>query len=207
MFDWLGCWFWVARLPAATPGPRNLEKVHQQPGITRPCCDFWRILRLKTHTHTYIIYIKRDIFGWCFFYIFVGPALAMGWWSNMSYVFGIGWNQHRRIIVGYPLQGVGAAEVTYTCKMDPLYGDIVSGRTGHRATRLQFPVQFRTPQHLRKLNPNTDSHIFWECQWVHISIGLCAIPTCVGESPLILVNLSVPAAILSIAQRVVSLTK
>lgn len=159
------------------------------------------------NTHTHIIYIKRDIFGWCFFYIFVGPALAMGWWSNMSYVFGIGWNQHRRIIVGYPLQGVGAAEVTYTCKMDPLYGDIVSGRTGHRATRLQFPVQFRTPQHLRKLNPNTDSHIFWECQWVHISIGLCAIPTCVGESPLILVNLSVPAAILSIAQRVVSLTK
>ena len=76
----------------------------------------------------------------------------------MSYVFGIGWDQHRGIIVGYPLQGVGAAEVTYTCKMDPLYGDIVSGRKGHRATRLQFPVQFRTPQHLRKLNPNTDPY-------------------------------------------------
>ena len=78
MFDWLGCWFWVARLPAATPGPRNLEKVHQQPGITRPCCDFWRILRLKTHTHIYYIYKERYI--WLFFLIFL---LARPWqWDD-----------------------------------------------------------------------------------------------------------------------------
>ncbi|CAL1140949.1 unnamed protein product [Cladocopium goreaui] len=47
----------------------------KSPPTTRPCCDFWRILRLKTHTH--IIYRERYI--WLmFFYIFVGPALAMG---------------------------------------------------------------------------------------------------------------------------------
>ena len=52
----------------------------KSPPTTRPCCDFWRILRLKTqtHTHTYI-YIYIYFFGWCFF-IFL---LARPWqWDN-----------------------------------------------------------------------------------------------------------------------------
>ena len=48
----------------------------KSPPTTRPCCDFWRILRLKTHTH--IIYRERYI--WLMFFIFL---LARPWqWDD-----------------------------------------------------------------------------------------------------------------------------
>ena len=95
--------------------------------------------------------------------IFLGPTLAR--WCKMKIHHGFG------------------AEVTYMCKMDPLYGDIVSGSTVSSAISNTSTPSETEPQHCLP-------YFFGECQmgsYIHS-------PTFGGESPYSLVNLRVPGS-------------